>query len=297
MPPDDELPRRPELILPDDEENWLRAFHRERFLQIVDEEEPDVKEGLRALLPTFRGTLESVVPDAGQIPDFLGVGAPEGGFDEIEIHHSALVVDWIERVGEAGQEQVRELAEALRAWQERHNLDASWVRDAALRTLAAWALSPQEADRGTWVPYMPVFRGHGFPETITVEVEVSVHYEPTVVRRDGARRAIRERVERMAWERAEPLVDAYLDRVDAEGHGAGGAPPPRPTDLDGQLRRLARYQVVEESFTAIARAERLRDPEGNGRKTVAESVEKAAALVGLQLRDPDPGGRPRSRQT
>jgi hypothetical protein len=85
-------------------------------------------------------------------------------------------------------------------------------------------------------------------------------------------------------------VDEGLAQIEA-GTGHQGSPPTvKRTGLE-HLVWLARYQFRGESYRAIAKAV-WRSPQG-----VTEAVKDAATLVGLPLRDRNPGGRPRKQRS
>jgi hypothetical protein len=87
-------------------------------------------------------------------------------------------------------------------------------------------------------------------------------------------------------------LGAFLDRVSLLAQERGFAPPSeRLRDPLADLRYLVRYQVVRENATEIARSESRADPEGAGRHTVMAAVRRAAEVVGLTLRERDPGAR------
>jgi hypothetical protein len=74
-----------------------------------------------------------------------------------------------------------------------------------------------------------------------------------------------------------------MDRIEAELQAEGARPAPVKRTGDEHFRWLARYQVLGESFTVIAR------DACKERQTVTDATKETAALVHLELR---PAGRP-----
>jgi hypothetical protein len=86
---------------------------------------------------------------------------------------------------------------------------------------------------------------------------------------------------------AERAITTQLAAARAQFTSSGAQPAPiKPSGLD-HFRWLVRYQVHRQSMRAIARSV------CKERQTVRTAIAETAALLGLRLRDPSPGGRPR----
>ncbi len=87
-------------------------------------------------------------------------------------------------------------------------------------------------------------------------------------------------------------LDEEMDRIEAQARAAGDVPTPVKTTGRSHFVWLARYQVKGETYAEIARSVRKHP------QTVKDAVRETAETIVLDLRDPDPPGRPRrSRPT
>ncbi len=68
----------------------------------------------------------------------------------------------------------------------------------------------------------------------------------------------------------------------------GNTVPSRELPPKHHFEWTVRYQVLLESYAKIAKADGIREP-----RTVSEAVRSVGALIGLTLREPSKGGRPR----
>jgi hypothetical protein len=282
----------PELLDPATDQNPFLAFLRLAFLYVLDEQTPEVKDHLSDdVLPAIAALLHECSTAMAQLAAF-GI-EPADEVNDIAVEHWFPALAWLDWLRESHADAVGRVVRALGSWQQCHRLDDIWVADAAVRTTVAWTVFPSARERREWFVFKPAFRGAGMEAEVVVRVTVPMYYEPTVARRADVRRAIRAKVEELAWATAEPYVAEYLDLVDERAKGAGLVRPSRPREVHQQLRRLVRHQVIGLSFSDLAREESLAEPEESGRKTIRDSVASAATLIGLTRRDPDRGGRPK----
>ena len=157
-----------------------------------------------------------------------------------------------------------------------------WLIFSGLYTLVAWLLYPtvRQFSRISYFPGGPA--GIDRPQTMqpyerTVAIEVS--WYPVV-------EPIQDAEERLVAE-CRRAIRRDLQEVEAEAERRGMVRARvKRTGLD-HFEWLVRYQLRGESYAEIARSV------CKERQTVAEAIQKTAALIGLPLRLPDPTGPPR----
>jgi hypothetical protein len=180
--------------------------------------------------------------------------------------------------------------DAVLGWSRTWQLDATWVRSGALRTLARCCVFPAEAMvRRSWEFGSVSLRGpvdRSLPSPMSYLRMGSVRWDPTIETLEDARVRIRA------------YVDTELDRILLEAKALGFVDPPRDREVWDRLRRLAVYQCCRPEWSQ----DRLqKDPRLNTRgltKTaIATGLARASDLVGLPLRAPGRGGRPRKQSS
>ena len=140
------FPRPPEYIMYEDAQNWIRALHRDRFLALVDEEEPGVRERLRSdVFPLLPKALEA---------------APKGllDADEFTLRSRQETTSWFYEAMAAQHPGAAALADSLSAWAGLFNLQVAWIGDTALRTMIAWHQGPSWLDAQEWLVFWPAWR-------------------------------------------------------------------------------------------------------------------------------------------
>jgi hypothetical protein len=160
------------------------------------------------------------------------------------------------------------------------------MTEVAVHTLSSWSASPNLESSRDWILSHPI-DWHPM-EYGQRAISFSTDWDPFTTPRAKANKEI------MADFKVE--LEEQLNRIEALSKERGIPDLPEKRTLDQHLRWLVWSQVKKgQSFTAIARRSGKKDPEEQGRKTVAEGVQKTAALIGLlPLRQPDRGGRPRT---
>lgn len=149
---------------------------------------------------------------------------------------------------------------AVGAWARAHNLDAPWMRDAAVWLLRWWHEFPHwRGQVKSWLLPNLVFM---VPETPDPP-----EYSPATMTRDDYL----------------TLVHGYMAEVEAAYRKGGWEEAPVKRNLEA-FEWLARYQVKGESLRRIAGHE-------DGKPTVQKAIRQVAELIGLTLRAPLPGKR------
>ena len=254
------------------------ANARVTFFELLEEEAPEVRQELRdRVQPQYRLMLES----------FRTRGLePPVPHDFRELYTSDAFTEWFTASREVPE--LQEFANTLDALIERFNLSTPWLRDAAIRTIQAWGINPSLTESNCWFLKMP-----RIPTALTIEemefkLALTWVWDTTSLTRAYARtRAIKD---------FEAALDQWLDEREQLARDRGFVPAPDIRQADKHTRWLVRYQVLGESFTSIARDERMRAPEAQGRQTVAAGVRAVATRIGIQLRQTDPGGPPQRRK-
>ena len=147
-------------------------------------------------------------------------------------------------------------------------------------TLDAWAISPSSEKNGEFARYAPVFyRG------LDVKSASSFTYKPWNPNRE-ARGAFRQRILRH--------FTRHIDEeIAAQDEKAALPEIPAFRNLERDAAWLVHYQFLGFSYTRIAQG-----VDGNERATTAavrKAVQALAAVVEIDLRQPDPAGRPARR--
>src|SRR5215813_8867300 len=87
-----------------------------------------------------------------------------------------------------------------------------WIEEAVIRTVAAWTIWPELAERGEWPAYNPAFRGASLQGEISLRR--SVEWDPVIETRAAAHaRILREMIEATRVS-VGPCVDEFLDEVE-----------------------------------------------------------------------------------
>lgn len=186
---------------------------------------------------------------------------------------------------------------AVGAWATRHDLEADWIREAAIGTALAW--------RRTGVPARPTFEPLPMPSQRAASAPGTLRAgDPLTETREQAR----ERFEARWGADVAELEGRGFERTDRHIRNLRGR---RPHDggpwLEQHLEWLVRYQVLGESKQAIAdTAKTRRTPEGARvfgfeldekerrveiregvyHSAVRKALEKTSRLLGLPLRQP-----------
>lgn len=172
------------------------------------------------------------------------------------------------------------LRDALQSWAARWNLTPDWCIERALTTLTNWHQRGDAIDPGSgWC-----WAAHA---TFTAIREVDRRF---TFGHDGWDVQASTRVEAADAIRAtfERDLKAYLDGMEDHARERGLVPTPAKREL-AHFGWLARYQVLGESYTAIAKSV------CHERKTVTDAVKAIAVMLALPPRSQSRGGRPRKQ--
>jgi len=192
--------------------------------------------------------------------------------------------NWYQTALTAGDPLALELQESLSKWAVENGLQFGWITELVIHTLSRWSASPNLESSRRWIlPYPSDWHPMEHGERV---VFYSTDWDPFTTPRAKAEREI------TADFKAE--LEEQLNRIEALSKERGIPELPEKRKLDQHLRQLVWYQVKGQTYTEIARRADLKDPEQQGRKSIADNVWKTADLIGLNpLRDTDQGGRPR----
>jgi hypothetical protein len=160
------------------------------------------------------------------------------------------------------------------------------MNEVAVHTLSSWSANPNLESSRRWILPHPIeWHPMDYGERV---ISFSTDWDPFMTPRAKAEEEIKAdfKVE----------LQEQLNRIEALSKEREIPDLPEKRTLDQHLRWLVWYQVKDQSFTAIARRSGNKNPEKQGYKTVSDGVHTTAELIGLlPLRDPDKGGRPRTR--
>lgn len=176
-----------------------------------------------------------------------------------------------------------ELWREVESWAWCYGLTADWCLRRAFGMLPLWYEQESDSEwEGLEDEEIWSFLGEEYPRPSDCDEVVVVSFtpwQPFKERRATATHRIQAELRRQ--------VQAYLDQTEHAMRMAGA----RRTSRESRhhLEWLVRYQVRRESSVRIAKEV------GVDRKTVEAGVRKAAALIGLRLRPPRKGGRPRKK--
>jgi hypothetical protein len=161
------------------------------------------------------------------------------------------------------------------------------MAELVVHTLSRWSASPNLESSRRWVlPYPSDWHPMEYGERV---VFYSTDWDPFTTPRETAEREI------TADFKAQ--LEEQLNRIEVLSKERGIPELPEKRKLDKHLRQLVWNQVKGQTFTGIARRAELKDPEQQGRKSIADNVRTTADLIGLDpLRDTDPGGHPRNNK-
>ncbi len=168
------------------------------------------------------------------------------------------------------------LREQLWTWCARWGLFESWCLDKALLMLRLWLQIPNEEEfiADTWSTFT------ARPSSSQPQRRIvfgCTNWNPlTETRAKGRQRMLAE---------IEQELDEHLDFTELLARASGQRRTPRKSA--DHFVWLVQYQVQQHSFTRIA------DAVCRDRKTVERAIKDAAVLVGVSLRRPSKGGRPR----
>ena len=165
-------------------------------------------------------------------------------------------------------------------WAEKWFSGVEWSRRQGEITLDAWASSPSSEKNGEFTRYAPVvYRG------LDVKRASAFNYKPWNPNRE-VRGAFRQRILRDFTQ--------HIDEEIAAQHEKAALPEiPAFRNLERDSAWLVQYQFLGLSYTHIAKG-----VDGNERATttaVRKAVQALAAVVEMDLRHPDPSGRPARR--
>jgi len=279
------------------DEQIARSDARSTFFLILNEIAPQICESLeKNVFPDFRIFFTEACAQAADIPDdpvlqFLICLQRNGHLrDGGEFSYAVL------RQFASGMPSARRTLVSLSAWAEQYRLCADWCLDIALYTLYQWqaaTVNGSGAAVGMWF-YPPlslqpradhpgfVFQvgGLAFPPSPHGQLRRSstAAYEPLFETRAAAQQRILETFEEQ--------LARYLDEVEQLA-----ASPRASTHGLRQFAWLARYQCLNEDFAEISRQEQLHA------ESVAEPARQLAKLIGLDLRKPNRGRPPGSKDS
>jgi hypothetical protein len=195
------------------------------------------------------------------------------------------------------------LRRAIRAWGRRHRLlevwddDDQWMWQTLQYTVQGWTGHDDESEYLRWrfppIPSQVV--GESGDEDLDLIVlqdgawelpdELEVFQVPGWVPQVESIKEFRGRIE-TEWR-------AYLERARAAMKDGNLQRTHVKPQLTEHLQWLARYHVLYQSAGEIA----FEDFGGTGEeRTVSKAVRRTAKLIGLKLRRPKPGGRPKKKK-
>jgi hypothetical protein len=187
---------------------------------------------------------------------------------------------------ELARPRARPLVDALVALLAAHRLTETWILDIVFGTVLDWAHGEQASSMGGGYRWRApsITRGAGYDayrlENMPEFSFSAPAWNPLVQSRAEAEQRLNEAFER---ER-----DRYFaERETALSTSARFTPEPAPRELSEHLNWLVRYQVLGESQGTISRRHN-RSP-----RAVATGIRAAAKYVGVTIRSPSKGGRPR----
>ena len=192
--------------------------------------------------------------------------------------------NWYQTALAAGDPLALELQKSLSKWAAENGLHFGWMTEVVIHTLSRWSANPNFESPCRWVlPHPSDWHPMEYAERV---IFYSTDWDPFTTPRKTAKNEI------MADFKAQ--LEEQLNRIEVLSKERGIPELPEKRKLDQHLRWLIWSQVKGESFSDIARRTGKKDPEQQGRKSVAEGVRTTADLIGLvPLRDTDLGGRPR----
>jgi hypothetical protein len=191
-----------------------------------------------------------------------------------------------------GYSQVAETAvcaplnEALNTWATRHNLNADWCKDTALRAFEYWTTSPEDYDSDYWEggDWRDVPMKFGDASDISHRLFEFSHSV------DGLLWSTREQIIAELRSEFESAVTAYLNHLDSIMQESGYAVSPKKRSPDHFLWFI-RYQVQRRSQNDIAQVF------NQERTTVRDALRTISDLIKLPIRERSRPGRPRHPQT
>jgi hypothetical protein len=205
--------------------------------------------------------------------------------------------------GDTNGAPLADLEMRLRDWQVRWHLgteQVQWTRAAALWTLNGWvhqevageprllALTRFPENDPALLP--AVAKLFGLPAEFPLQVDPTLHFAMIAFRPAAWNPRLETRAD--ATERIMGELRSHLSKImnkieDEQRVRVGDTPTPIKRSGRDHFIWLARYQVLGASFRQIADTE-YREPQ-----TVFEAIKDTATLIGLPLREPHRGGRPR----
>ena len=260
--------RSPNLRRPSLERRWNRSesrfVARALFLRHLQELRPQAPEQLRCLIPYYRDA-DSRPQDLRDLKGALAIVGRE------QLRSLANTT-------ELGGRSMR-LLSALIEWADSHSILEPWIVAAAVRSMgyctAYDAIGELTEDESVELVLAPEA---GFVLPTTYEKSGLRAYNPTRESRDWARKRFPSKSTK-AFERTEARMRSFSDLV----------PVSSVTDLNRQVNRLVRFQVLGMTYGAITRQDNL----GKGSwQAVKRSVKLAGQILGMKVRRPD-RGRPR----
>lgn len=193
------------------------------------------------------------------------------------VHVYVTSVIWRD-IAEGKPGEFAPLAESLRRWSRRWNLDADWCRAFAFFSLATWLMDLEKRGQRDW-NYM------GIDWSIPFEVEdfkFEWAWHPL--------RSHRAEIESVMREMFEKQLKEYLDRIEQRLVEQTGAVRSLKKTQPAHFAWLVSYQIKGESQLAISKRVHA------SRKTVADGIKLTAKLCDLKLRPPNPPGHPSKRR-
>jgi len=167
-------------------------------------------------------------------------------------------------------------ASGISVWGNRWNLGAAWVLDQAVQTLAIWLQTFGLRERHDWGPF---YNGFMIYEPPSVAVRGWNPYEETESEaRNRMMKEFKLRLTQHLDSTREDLAVQAFERA------------PRKSAAE-HFEWLVRYQVLGDSYRAIA------DDVGRDVQTVREAIDSTCRLIGIPLRPPEKGGRPKGSRT
>ena len=273
--------RQVEYVWPEEGADYALYAARCRFLEILDEECPEARVELRnAVWPKYKEMFRRIGSDSAEEKGGTGAPPPKATDSNwVELRESETFNAWLAQARGEGDSLVQDFTAALDAWLEKYKLNEAWVRDAVIRTIRAWEMNPDLAERPWWV-----MLAKGTRDALTVEEQAFTFsypwaWEPTLKTREQAKAEITTAftTKLIEWlnERAQLAENRNFRKV------------PVKKKLERDLRWLVLNRVKGLGFAEIARKHPKlkggRKMKGRG-KTVENAVKAAEELIGLTPR-------------
>lgn len=249
----------------DDRDKILKALDVSRarglFFRKLGQLEPPVLESLQT---TFLKLSE-------QLPEPLKGDSPET-FREWQLVENSEEPDYVA------------IREAVEAWASRWNLQEPWVIKTGLHTLGMWQTGNKQTNfypPGVHLkPDTSLLSREAFPHTLVEHFKDFMGWEPTAEEAPEFRRRFLSLCEELVNSHIATQKKSLKKRDDPETK--------KKRELARHMQWLIRYQIDDQkTYTKLAKRVHRE------KQTVIDGIGKAAELVGLTLRKPNRGGRPK----